>query len=56
MEDLLQMPNGCGEQVMATMAPNLYLVKYLQSINALEIPTRQKAVKNMKIGEYHLVS
>lgn len=54
MEDLLQMPNGCGEQVMATMAPNLYIVKYLKSINKLDIPVRQKAVKNMKIG-YHKI-
>ncbi|XP_044745841.1 pregnancy zone protein-like [Coccinella septempunctata] len=54
LEDLLQMPNGCGEQVMATMAPNLYLVKYLQSIKSLETPIRQKAVKNMKIG-YHKI-
>ncbi|KAL3287814.1 hypothetical protein HHI36_002274 [Cryptolaemus montrouzieri] len=54
MEDLLQIPNGCGEQIMATMAPNLYILKYLHSINKLENSIRQRAVKNMKIG-YHKI-
>ncbi|KAK9891011.1 hypothetical protein WA026_013344 [Henosepilachna vigintioctopunctata] len=54
LHNLLQMPTGCGEQIMATMAPNFYILKYLKSINQLEAPVRQKIVKYMKIG-YHKI-
>ena len=30
-DDLLRMPTGCGEQNMINMAPNVFILKYLQA-------------------------
>ncbi|KAI7800728.1 putative alpha-2-macroglobulin-like protein 1 [Triplophysa rosa] len=42
--DLLRMPYGCGEQKMAILAPNIYILQYLESSGQLtpEILARAK--------------
>lgn len=44
------MPTGCGEQIMATMAPNIYILKYLTSTKQINSKLYGRLVKNLKIG------
>ncbi|CAG9820997.1 unnamed protein product [Phaedon cochleariae] len=48
--DLLDVPMGCGEQIMASVAPNLYILRYLNSTNILKKSTHQRILRNLKIG------
>lgn len=50
LEKLLTIPTGCGEQIMATLAPNLYILKYLNAVNNISPGLSQRAVRNIKIG------
>ncbi|XP_041375995.1 CD109 antigen-like isoform X3 [Gigantopelta aegis] len=50
LDNLLQVPTGCGEQNMIGMTPNIYVTKYLKSVNRLSSDQKEKAVKNMKTG------
>lgn len=50
MDKLLLIPTGCGEQILATLAPNLYILRYLNATQSLSPATRNKAIKNLKIG------
>eukprot|EP00240_Pyramimonas_obovata_P000253 CAMPEP_0118924314 /NCGR_PEP_ID=MMETSP1169-20130426/2500_1 /TAXON_ID=36882 /ORGANISM="Pyramimonas obovata, Strain CCMP722" /LENGTH=1526 /DNA_ID=CAMNT_0006865411 /DNA_START=128 /DNA_END=4708 /DNA_ORIENTATION=+ len=50
LEQLLQMPFGCGEQNMITLAPNVYVLRYLTDAGKLDAATRERAVRNMKMG------
>ncbi|KAM6959282.1 alpha-2-macroglobulin-like [Aplochiton taeniatus] len=42
LEGLLQMPYGCGEQNMALLAPNIYILEYLKNTQQLTSPIRDK--------------
>ena len=44
LDQLLQMPYGCGEQNMVTLAPDVYIVKYLSSTNQLTEEIKNKAL------------
>lgn len=35
LEKLIQMPSGCGEQTMLSLAPNVFILDYLNSTGAL---------------------
>lgn len=50
LEELIILPTGCGEQIMAVMAPNFYVMKYLKSINNLLPYVRKRILKNLQIG------
>ncbi|KAI4467993.1 macroglobulin / complement [Holotrichia oblita] len=50
LEHLLNVPTGCGEQVMAMITPNLYVLKYLKSSSRLTKSLYQRTLRNMKIG------
>ncbi|KAF5301333.1 hypothetical protein FQA39_LY10731 [Lamprigera yunnana] len=50
LEKLLIVPTGCGEQIMAILAPNLYVLKYLKAIGTLTPSMQQRAMRNLKIG------
>ncbi|KRT86033.1 hypothetical protein AMK59_81, partial [Oryctes borbonicus] len=50
LEHLLNVPTGCGEQVMAMITPNLYVLRYLKSSGRLTKSLYQRAIRNMKIG------
>uniref|UniRef100_UPI00398F2808 CD109 antigen n=1 Tax=Pristiophorus japonicus TaxID=55135 RepID=UPI00398F2808 len=50
IEDLLQMPYGCGEQNMIKFAPNIYILQYLRAINQVNEEIEEKAVSYMIQG------
>ncbi|XP_056388274.1 ovostatin-like [Hyla sarda] len=52
LQDLLQMPYGCGEQNLARMAPIPYLLDYLSTTEQLTDEILQKGIQLMNIGYY----
>ncbi|KAJ8978717.1 hypothetical protein NQ317_015965 [Molorchus minor] len=56
LEQLLDIPSGCGEQVMASIAPNLYVLKYLNSTNALKLSVRHRIIRNLKVGYQRILN
>lgn len=51
LDGLLQMPYGCGEQNMALLAPNIYILKYLQDTKQLTPAIKEKATNFLTSGE-----
>ncbi|XP_042561271.1 alpha-2-macroglobulin-like [Clupea harengus] len=47
---LLEMPYGCGEQNMAILSPNIYILQYLQNTGQLTADIREKATNFLKNG------
>ncbi|XP_034557112.1 alpha-2-macroglobulin-like isoform X3 [Notolabrus celidotus] len=47
---LLRMPYGCGEQNMALLAPNIYILQYLRDTNQLTPATREKGANFLASG------
>ncbi|GJQ65981.1 hypothetical protein Trydic_g4074 [Trypoxylus dichotomus] len=56
LENILVVPTGCGEQTMATLTPNLYVLQYLQANNALTDKINAKILKNLEIGYQRMLS
>ncbi|XP_074042577.1 alpha-1-inhibitor 3 isoform X2 [Leptinotarsa decemlineata] len=56
LEDLLDVPMGCGEQIMASVAPNLYVLRYLNATNKLKKSVRQRILRNLKIGYQRILN
>jgi len=50
LDQLLQMPFGCGEQNMMLFAPNVYITKYLKQSGQLKAEIMAKAEKLMITG------
>ncbi|XP_031439689.1 alpha-2-macroglobulin-like protein 1 isoform X2 [Clupea harengus] len=50
IDSLLKMPYGCGEQNMAILSPNIYILQYLQNTNQLTADIREKATNFLKSG------
>uniref|UniRef100_A0A4W5JDS9 Alpha-2-macroglobulin-like n=1 Tax=Hucho hucho TaxID=62062 RepID=A0A4W5JDS9_9TELE len=50
LDGLLQMPYGCGEQNMALLAPNIYILEYLRNTEQLTPGIRDKATKFLTSG------
>ncbi|XP_034024636.1 alpha-2-macroglobulin-like [Thalassophryne amazonica] len=50
LEKLLQLPSGCGEQNIATLAPDVFILKYLTSTNQLTLPIKERALKFLITG------
>ncbi len=50
LEELIQMPFGCGEQNMIVFAPDVYITKYLQESGQLKAEIMAKAEKLMITG------
>ncbi|XP_013882149.1 alpha-2-macroglobulin [Austrofundulus limnaeus] len=50
LDGLLQMPYGCGEQNMALLAPNIYILEYLQSTQQLTPAIKEKAFNFLTSG------
>jgi CD109 antigen len=50
LDNLLQMPFGCGEQNMINLAPDIYITKYLQGSGQLKAEIMAKAEKLMITG------
>lgn len=50
LDHLVRMPWGCGEQNMVNFAPNIYVLKYLQTVNQLTKQLENKAKQYMVSG------
>ena len=50
LERLLQIPTGCGEQNMITLAPNVFVAKYLLARKKMTPELRERIVNNMLVG------
>lgn len=50
LDNLLQMPYGCGEQNMLNFAPDVYIVKYLSVSHKLTEDLKTKALAFMNAG------
>lgn len=50
LDHLVRMPWGCGEQNMVNFAPNIYVLKYLQTVNQLTKQLEIKAKQYMVSG------
>ncbi|KAM9316600.1 CD109 antigen-like [Gastrophryne carolinensis] len=50
LESLIQMPCGCGEQNMIFLAPNIYVLEYLQATNQANEYITARAIENMQQG------
>uniref|UniRef100_UPI0037E81E65 alpha-2-macroglobulin-like n=1 Tax=Semicossyphus pulcher TaxID=241346 RepID=UPI0037E81E65 len=50
LDGLLMMPFGCGEQNMVRLAPNVYILQYLENTNQLTPPIREKGVSYTNSG------
>ena len=51
LDHLVRMPYGCGEQNMVNFAPNIYVMKYLKTVNQLTQNLRNKAKNYMISGQ-----
>ncbi|XP_072264625.1 CD109 antigen-like [Pyxicephalus adspersus] len=50
LESLIQMPCGCGEQNMIYLAPNIYVLQYLEASNQATEYVKARAIENMQQG------
>ncbi|KAK2846829.1 hypothetical protein Q5P01_009828 [Channa striata] len=50
LDGLLQMPYGCGEQNMALLAPNIYILQYLKNTDQLTPAISEKATNFLVSG------
>ncbi|XP_051740157.1 alpha-2-macroglobulin-like isoform X2 [Ctenopharyngodon idella] len=50
LHGLLQMPYGCGEQNMAVLSPNIYILQYLENTEQLTSAIRETATGFLKSG------
>ncbi|XP_041850408.1 alpha-2-macroglobulin-like protein 1 [Melanotaenia boesemani] len=50
LDGLLKMPYGCGEQNMALLAPNIYILHYLQNTKQLTPAIKEKALNFLTSG------
>lgn len=52
IQNLLQMPYGCGEQNMVLFAPNIYVLDYLNETQQLTPDIKSKAISYLSTGEW----
>ncbi|XP_028943147.1 alpha-2-macroglobulin-like protein 1, partial [Antrostomus carolinensis] len=50
LDQLLEMPFGCGEQNMVQFAPNIFILQYLNKTKQLDPEIKAKALKFLKTG------
>ncbi|TRY85173.1 hypothetical protein DNTS_006359 [Danionella cerebrum] len=50
LDKLLQMPSGCGEQNMIVLAPNIYILQYLEATAQLTASIRETAIGYLQSG------
>uniref|UniRef100_A0A667YDU0 Alpha-macroglobulin receptor-binding domain-containing protein n=1 Tax=Myripristis murdjan TaxID=586833 RepID=A0A667YDU0_9TELE len=50
LDGLLRMPYGCGEQNMALLAPNIYILEYLTNTNQMTKAIKEKATGFLNSG------
>lgn len=52
LDNLVQMPSGCGEQNMVLFAPIIYVLQYLEKSGLLTEEIRSRAVGFLELGEF----
>lgn len=52
LKDLLKMPYGCGEQNMASFAPNIFVLQYFYNTNMDVSRVLDDALRYMRVGKY----
>ncbi|XP_018414406.1 PREDICTED: CD109 antigen-like [Nanorana parkeri] len=52
LESLIQMPCGCGEQNMIYLAPNIYVLQYLEATSKATEYITARAIENMRQALY----
>ncbi|KAL0198968.1 hypothetical protein M9458_007508, partial [Cirrhinus mrigala] len=50
LDSLLRMPSGCGEQNMIVLAPNIYILQYLEVTAQLTATIRATAIGYLQSG------
>nr|XP_016846278.1 PREDICTED: alpha-2-macroglobulin-like protein 1 [Anolis carolinensis] len=50
IDHLLQMPFGCGEQNMVKFVPNIFVLRYLESVGQATSAIKERATEYMKSG------
>jgi len=50
LDKLIKMPYGCGEQNMLNFAPNIYIMKYLETTDQTNADIADKAQRFMMAG------
>ncbi|XP_036453943.1 alpha-2-macroglobulin-like [Colossoma macropomum] len=50
IDGLLKMPYGCGEQNIAILSPNIYILQYLENTGQLTAAIRERATAFLKSG------
>uniref|UniRef100_A0AAX7U1A9 Alpha-2-macroglobulin n=1 Tax=Astatotilapia calliptera TaxID=8154 RepID=A0AAX7U1A9_ASTCA len=50
LDSLLQLPSGCGEQNMALLAPNIFILEYLKDTQQLTSTIEEKATSYLITG------
>lgn len=56
LKQLLTIPTGCGEQIMASLAPNIYVLRYLNVTGTLTPLVKQRILRNFKIGYQRILN
>lgn len=52
---LLRIPTGCGEQNLIYLAPNVYVTRYLDTVNKLSNVMKRKALTLIREGHYQIL-
>lgn len=55
LDQLLEMPFGCGEQNMVQFAPNIFILQYLNKTKQLDPEIEDKALKFLRTGNVVLL-
>ena len=56
LEDKFNLPNGCGEQTMIKLAPNVYVLEYLMKTNQITNASKEKAYRFIQRGRRGLLT
>ncbi|XP_062137544.1 thioester-containing protein 1 allele R1 [Drosophila sulfurigaster albostrigata] len=55
LQDLIQLPTGCGEQTMVKFVPNIMVLRYLGRLRQLTPEIEQSALSNLALGYQRLL-
>jgi len=55
LDKLIRMPYGCGEQNMLNFAPNIYIMKYLETADQMTADIADKSQRYMMAGTFQLL-
>ena len=55
LDKLIKMPYGCGEQNMLNFAPNIYIMKYLETADQMTGDIADKSQRYMMAGTLQLL-